>query len=173
MENRMSVFCEFQQHFVRDVIPSSSWTSLFSRIPLLFLERGPINDHCPIPNFFASTLTTLSFAKHSSLLPFLSEETSLNIDMNRILPVKVSGASPKSLSRPLILPQSCNVVNPEKMFHSNSVGSPLIQSSLQLFLGHDPLNPFLPSFVGFWMLKGRMFAQSTIGKRFRPWRLYQ
>ena len=44
-------------------------------------------------------MTTLAFAKHSSLLPFLSQEMSLNIDINRIHPVKVSGVSPKSLSR--------------------------------------------------------------------------
>ena len=124
-ENRMSAFCEFQQHFVRDMIPSNLWTILFTRIHF-FSEPGPINDHCPIPNFFASTLTTLAFAKHSSLLPFLSQEMSLNI--NKILPVKVSGASPKSLSRSLTLPQSCSVVHPGKMFHSNSVGSPLIPS---------------------------------------------
>ena len=67
-------------------------------------------------------------AKHSSLLPFLSQAMSLNIDMNRILPVKVSGVCPKSLRRSLILSQSCNVVNPGKMFHSNSVGSPWIPS---------------------------------------------
>ena len=53
---------------------------------------------------------------------------SLNIDINRILPVKVSGVSPGLLSRSVTLPQSCNVVNPGKMFHSNSVGSPLILS---------------------------------------------
>ena len=94
----------------------------------IFSEPGPINDHCQIPNFFASTLTTLAFAKHSSLLPFLSQEMSLNIDMNRILPVKVSGVCPKELSRSLILPQSCNVVNPGKIFHSNLVGSPSIPS---------------------------------------------
>ena len=102
-------------------------TILFSRIPLLS-EPGPINDQCPIPNFFENTLTTLAIAKHSSLLPFLSQEMSVNIDKQRILPVKVSGASPESLRRSLTSPQSCNVVNPWKMFHSNSVGSPLIPS---------------------------------------------
>ena len=51
-------------------------------------EPGPINDHCPIPNFFASMETTLAFAKHSSSLPLLSQEMSLNIDINRTLPVK-------------------------------------------------------------------------------------
>ena len=35
-ENEMSAFCEFQQHFVRNMIPSSLWTILFLRLPLLF-----------------------------------------------------------------------------------------------------------------------------------------
>ena len=91
-------------------------------------EPGPLNDHCPMPNLFANTETTLSFAKHSSLLPFPSHEMSLNIDINRILHVKVSGVSPKLLNGSVTLPQNCNVVNHEKMFHSNSVGSPLIPS---------------------------------------------
>ena len=102
---------------------------LFSSIEYhFFSEPGPINDHCPIPNFLANMVTTLALATHSSLWPFLSQEMSLNIDIKRSLPVKVSGVSPKLLSRSVTLPQSCNVVNPGKMFHSNSVGSPLIPS---------------------------------------------
>ena len=93
-----------------------------------FSEPGPINDHCPIPNFFANMETTLAFAKHSSSLPLLSQEMSLNIDINKIIPVKVSGVSPNLLSRSVTLPQSCNVVNPGEIHHSNSVGSPLIPS---------------------------------------------
>ena len=91
-------------------------------------EPGPINDHCPIPNLLANTFTDSAFLNHSSLLPFLSQEMSLNIDINRILLVKVAGVCPKSLRRSLILPQSCNVVNPGKIFHSSSVGSPSIPS---------------------------------------------
>ena len=53
---------------------------------------------------------------------------SLNVDMIRILPVKVSGVSPDLLSRSVTSPQSCNVVNPGKIFQSNSVDSPLIPS---------------------------------------------
>ena len=122
-ESRMSAFCEFQQHFFRDIIPQFSSAEYH-----FFSEPGPMNDHCPTPNYLASTLTTPAFAKYSSLLPFLSHEMPLNIDINIILAVKVSGVCPKSLSRSLILPQSCNVVNPGKMFHSNSVDSPLIAS---------------------------------------------
>ena len=52
----------------------------------------------------------------------------MNIEINRILPVKVSGVCPKELRRLLILSQSCNDVNPGKIFHSNSVDSPLTSS---------------------------------------------
>ena len=125
-EDRMSAFCEFQQHFFRNMVPGSLWTVL-CRIPF-FSEPGQKNDHCPIPNFLASTLTTLAFAKHSSLLSYLSQKMSLNIDINRILPMKDSGVCPIELRRSLILSQTCNVVNPWKMFHSNSADSPLIAS---------------------------------------------
>ena len=101
-----------------------------------------MNDHCPIPNFFALLETTFAFAKHYSSLPFLSQEMSLNIDINRILPVKDSGVCPKLLRRSLILSQSCNVSNPGKMFHSNSVGSPLIPSESQK-LGSVVIHPVL------------------------------
>ena len=87
-----------------------------------------MNDHCPIPNFFAYIETTLAFAKHSLSLSFVPQEMSLNIDINRNLLVKFSGVSPNLLSRSVTLPQNCNVSNPGKMFHSNSVGSPLIPS---------------------------------------------
>ena len=87
-----------------------------------------MNDHCPAPNLVAYKDTTLAFATHYSSLPFSSQDMSLNIDINRILPVKVSGVSPDLFSRSVTLPQSCSVVNPGKMFHSNSVGSPLIPS---------------------------------------------
>ena len=127
-ENWTPTFCEFQQHFVRNMIPSSLWAILFSIEYHFLSETGPINDHCPIPNFFASMETTLEFAPHSFSLPLPSQEMSLNIDIKRILPVKVSGVSPDLLSRSVTLPQSCNVVNPGKMLQSNSVGSPLIAS---------------------------------------------
>ena len=107
-------------------ILSQALCGLFSEEYHFFSEPGPINDHCPIPNLLASTFTTPAFAKHSSLLPFQSQEMSLNIDRNRILLVKVSGDCPQELSTLLILSQSCNVVNLGKMFHSNSVDSPLI-----------------------------------------------
>ena len=63
-----------------------------------------MNDHCPIPNFSAYKETTSAFAKHSLSLSFVPQEMSLNIDINRILPVKFSDVSPKLLSRSVTLP---------------------------------------------------------------------
>ena len=87
-----------------------------------------MNDFCPVPNFLAYKDTTLACARHYFSLSFVPQEMSLNIDMNRILPVKFAGVSHNLLSESLTLSQSCNVSNPGKMFHSNSVGSPSILS---------------------------------------------
>ena len=85
-----------------------------------------MNDHCPLPNFLAYKDTSRAFARHSCSLSLVPQEMSLNIDINRILPVKFSGVSPYLLSKLLTLSQSCNVSNPVKMFHSSFVGSPSI-----------------------------------------------
>ena len=58
-----------------------------------------MNDHCPLPNFLAYKDTSRAFAKHSCSLSLVQQEMSLNIDMNRILPVKFSGVSPYLLSK--------------------------------------------------------------------------
>ena len=130
-----------------------------------FSEPGQINDHCPIPNFLASMETTSTFAKHSSSsLPLLSQEMSLNIDINRTVPVKFSGVSPKMLSKLLTSPQSCNVSKPGKMFHSNSVGSPLIPSVSVALRSCDPSYPVLPSFVGLRILMNPSKTQHRIWK---------
>ena len=125
-----NIGCALSANFsnISSAIWSQAPCGLFSDEYHFFSEPGPINDHCPIPNLPANVFTNLAFFKHSSLLSFLSQEMSLNIDIKRILPVKVSGVCPRELSRSLILSQSCNVVNPGKMFHSNSVDSPLIAS---------------------------------------------
>ena len=88
----------------------------YSRKNTIFCsEPGPIKDHGPIPNVLTSTFTVSAFAKHSSLLPFLTKEMSFKIDINKILPLKVAGVCPIELIRSLILSQSCNVVNPGKI----------------------------------------------------------
>ena len=53
---------------------------------------------------------------------------SLNIDMKMIRPVKSSGSVLIFDKNSWTLLQSCNVVNPRKIFHSNSIGSPSIVS---------------------------------------------
>ena len=57
-------------------------------------------------------------------------EMSLNIDMKMIRPVIFSGVTLNLDSNSWTLLQSCNVVNPEKIFHSNSIGSPSILSKV-------------------------------------------
>ena len=58
----------------------------------------------------------------------LSHEMSLNIDMKIIRPVKFSCCTLNLDSNSWTSRTSCNVVNPGKIFHSNSIGSPSILS---------------------------------------------
>ena len=53
---------------------------------------------------------------------------SLNIDMKIIRPVNFFGSSLNLDSNSWTSRTSCNVVNPEKIFHSNSIGSPSMLS---------------------------------------------
>ena len=57
-------------------------------------------------------------------------EMSLNIDMKIIRPVNFAGVKLNLDSNSGTLWQSCNVVNPGKIFHSNSIGSPSILSKV-------------------------------------------
>ena len=84
--------------------------------------------NCPFPNLLAYKGTSRAFARHSFSLSFVPQEMSLNIDKSRILPVKFSGISPNLYSKLLTFSLSCNVLNPGRIFHSNSVGYPLIPS---------------------------------------------
>ena len=79
------------------------------------------------PNLLAYEDTSREFARHS-YLSFVPQEMSLNIDINRILPVKFSDVSPNLYSKLLTSSLSCNVLNPGKIFHSNCIGSPSILS---------------------------------------------
>ena len=87
-----------------------------------------MNDHYPFPNLLAYKDTRRAFARHSSSLSFVPQEMSLNIDINRILPVKFSGVPPNLYSKLLTSSLSCKLLNPGKIFHSNSIGSPSILS---------------------------------------------
>ena len=55
---------------------------------------------------------------------------SLNIDMKMIRPVNSSGFSFIFDRNSWTLLQGCNVVNPGKIFHTNSIGSPSIVSKV-------------------------------------------
>ena len=59
-----------------------------------------MNDQCPFPNLpCIQRYWSLAFAKHSSSLSFVPQEMSLNIDINKILPVNFSGVSPNLYSK--------------------------------------------------------------------------
>ena len=68
------------------------------------------------------------FDMHSFLLSLDPHEMSLNIDMKMICPANLSGVTLNLNSISWTLRTSCNVVNPGKILHSNSIGSPSILS---------------------------------------------
>ena len=113
--------------------PTHSLWTVFTDTESFLSEPGPMNDHCPFPNLFANRETSLTFARHSVVLSFVPQEMSLNIDINMILPVKLSGVSSGLNSKRLTSSLSCNVLNPGKIFHSNSIGSPSILSKFLYF----------------------------------------
>ena len=146
-ENWMSAFCEFQHHLFRHFVPFSCGLSSLIEYHF-FSEPGPINDHCPAPNLFAHRETRLAFDPHSFSLTFDQQEKSLNIDIKKIHPVKFSDVSPYLNCELLTSSLSCNVLNPYKIFHSNSIGSPSILSKF-LYSGDDLNHPNLSSHASF------------------------
>ena len=118
--------------------------------------------------FLASTLRTSAFAKHSSLLPFLSQEMSLNIGIKRILPLKVSGRfshRAQKIADFITELQRCEYwENVPLEFRRLSVNSIIISVAS---LGSDSCNPVLPSFVAFRMLKKELCRGTTQNLRIR------
>ena len=112
-KNWTSALSEFQQHPFCNFVPNSLRTVSLIEYHF-FSEPGPVNDHCPFPNLLAYKDTSRAFARHSFSLSFVPQEMSLNIDINRILPVKFSGVSPNLYSKLLTSSLSCNVLNPGK-----------------------------------------------------------
>ena len=87
------------------------------------------NDLCPAGNLSANKDTSVELVIHSFSVSLIHHMMSLNIDMKIIRPWNCYGS--------LILFMnfwtswtSCDVVNPGKIFHSNSIGSPSIVSKV-------------------------------------------
>ena len=138
---------------------SAMWSQipcgLFSSIEYhFFSEPEPVNGHSPVPNFFAYIETALAFAKHYLSLSFVPQEMSLNIDINKIIPVKFSGVSPNLLSRSV----RENVPLEFSRFCTDSI---IVSVALR---SCDPFCPFLPRFVGIWMLMDLSKRQHRIWK---------
>ena len=130
----MSAVSEFDHHQFSDSVPFSSWTIDVSRIPL-FSDPSPRNDQRPAGNLCANKVTSVALAMHSRSWSVDHHMMSLNIDMKIIRPWNCDG-SPILVMNSWTLSMSCNVVNPEKIFHSNSIGSPSIVSKV-LYCGES------------------------------------
>ena len=102
-------------------------------------DPGPRNDQCPAGNLFANGDTSVALALHSFSLSLILHMKSLKNDMKLIRPLNCDGS--------LILDMnfwtswtSCNVVNPWKIFHSNSISCPSIVSKV-LYCDESLNNP--------------------------------
>ena len=78
---------------------------------------------------FLQKKTSVASASHSCSMSSDHHKMSLNIDMKIIRPLNCDG-SPILIMNSRTLLQSCNVVNPGKIFHSNSIGSLSIVSKV-------------------------------------------
>ena len=134
-ENWTSALCEFHQHLFSNIVPDSLWTILFDGIPLFL---GTRTNEWPWSFSKSSRVHRYKFGVCHTFccVIFVPQEMSLNIDISRILLVKFSGVSVNLNSNSLTSWLSCNVLNPGKIFHSNSIGSPSILSKF-LYSGHD------------------------------------
>ena len=105
-----------------------------------FADPGPRNDHRPAGFLFTKKDTSVALALHSRSLSSDHHIMSLNIDMKISRPLNCDG-SPILVMNSWTLLVSCNLVNPGKIFHSNSIGSPSIVSKV-LTCG-ESLNQFI------------------------------
>ena len=139
-----------------------------------FSNPGPRNDHCPALNLFAKRETSWAFDLHSFSLSFDPHQMSLNIDMKMIRPVNFSGVTLNLDSNSWTSWLSCNVVNPGKIFHSNSIGSPSILSKVLYsgeLLNHSNLSSHAMFDRGFSFIFPRHNTESENTLTFVRWRL--
>ena len=95
-------------------VPNSLWIVLFDRVPLLFKTKTNKRTTVLFQIFLHSKIRIEHFPDSLLHCLLFHKKMSLNIDINRILPVKFSGVSPNLYSKLLTSSLSCNVLNPGK-----------------------------------------------------------
>ena len=144
-EDWVSAFCECQHHFLSDFVPFSLWAVFTDRIPVLLWSRPEEWSLSCSESLCIERETSWEFDSHSFLLSFDPHEMSLNIDMKMTRPINFSGVTLNLNSNSSTLWLSCNVVNPGKISHSNSIGSPSILSkSSVLWWTFEPRQSVFP-----------------------------
>ena len=151
-ENWASAFSKFYHHQFSDSVTVSFWFAITNRMPLLFWSN-PRYDLPPGENLLAWIETKLALDSHSCSLSWDPHEMSLNINMNMIGLLESSGWSLIFDMNYWTLLQICNVVNPVKIFHSNSIGSPSTESKIlhcDEHLNHVSFSCLTIFDCGFW-----------------------
>ena len=126
-ESRTSAFCEFQQHFFRDIVPDSLWTVLFDGVPLLF---GTRTNEWPLSNtkFLRKYFDDSGICQAFIFVVFSVTRCHWTLTWIEFFLWKFLVLLPSRSVDHWLYRRSCNVVNPGKIFHSNSVDSPSIPS---------------------------------------------
>ena len=153
----------FDHHQFSDSVPFSLWSFVVSRVPLLFWSRSKERPTSCWKSF-ANKDTNVALAIHSCSLFLVLHMMSLNIDMKIIRPWNCAGSLILFMNS-LTSSTSCNVVNPGKICHSNSIGSPSIVSKVLCcgeYLWTNSI--FFPNSIWCWVLIHLSKTQHRIWK---------
>ena len=125
----MSAFSVSDHHRVSNSVPFSLWSVKKKKENHFSSDPSPTSEKRKAGNLFANIDTSVASSLHSRSLSSDHHMMSLNIVMKIIRPWNCDG-SPILVMNSWTLLMSCNMVNPEKIFHSNSIGSPSIVSKV-------------------------------------------
>ena len=173
-ENWVSALSEFEHHQFSDSVPFSLWFAFMSRIPLRFWSRSeewPTSCwksfcKCRHKCGISTTFLFIVFNSPYDVIEHRHEDDPVNSSGSSLICDRNSGT----------LLHSCNVVNPGKIFHSNSTGSPSIVSNVLYCdesLNHSNCRSHTVFDIGFWFILQDITQNLRIHKPLhaRDWRL--
>ena len=123
----ISAFRRIDHHILSNFVPLSVGFAYESSVPFLLRStpwKWPMSSHEFSSIFSNSVSIRNTIFIVSSFFPI-----NVIVDMKMILPCKCLGSHINSVIIFWISSRTPNVVNPEKFFHSNSIGSPSIRSN--------------------------------------------
>ena len=160
---RMPTFGKVEHHVFSSFVPNLRlvYQSDFRTVSSLIQVRK--KDQRPSKNLRAEFATVTEFILHFSMFPRSPHTMSLYIDMKMILALNCSGSHWNAVSISRISSRIPTVVNPGKIFHSNSIGSPSIRSKIFEITCFQ--KPFDVVFAGFdWLVTEASQTEHRVGE---------